>query len=594
MGYTLKLTDVYNNDEIVLNMGLSTEGIDYSISSLSGSSVFCDHPYKVSVIDEESNAVIATPTSLYLNDEEVFLDSVNGDRLFQDLFGVCRIEVIIGGVFWISDSVRVLVKDALLSRQVKNMVYYIYDNCEQFIYEDHKFSKLESGFKESENTTIDSKLALLEEINKYYSDSFQMLRNSPTNELVLEERIEPIEKIQYLNSNSLRYIATHPDELMQTGYNTGIIVNRQRYMPTHALSFCFVPTMNTYENQIVVGFIYEIIADLKKMLVQVDNKKNQLSKSKKVLGYIDSCYEIMLPGIRALEKYQERILKLKASFTALMSKYMNSFLVDFRPVKSVPKKTIAFRSVPIYNKIFILIMKWFRCGSYDMRKTDFILGFLSTSKIYEYYTLIKLKKTIESLGYSCVENPNKIYKYPEYGYYRNTRFQNTFEFSSETSIVNLYFQPVIFATVPKSNDFNNRPNGIALFRSTTKRANKKYKRFSYYTPDFVIAHKVDGHVSYHILDAKFSTFDTIEDKSLADLVFKYIFSLSTINESDTLDSLCLIFGKEQSNSVENIHDVAEQFDKILSHNTYFVACNGQDVDDNNSLSDMLQRILTQT
>ena len=106
-------------------------------------------------------------------------------------------------------------------------------------------------------------------------------------------------------------------------------------MPTHALSPCFTPTMNTYENQIVVGFIYEIIGDLKKMLAQVDNKKNQLSKPKKVLGYIDSCYEIMLPGIRALEKYQEQILKLKESFTALMSKYMNSFQKMFHAQKNI-------------------------------------------------------------------------------------------------------------------------------------------------------------------------------------------------------------------------------------------------------------------
>lgn len=592
MRFLLKLSDIYNTGDINLNMDLSTDGVDYSIPSSSGFSVFCDHPYKVSVIDEESSAVIATPTSIYLNDEEINLDPYKGDRLFQDLFGVCRIEVRIGEDFWVSDSVRVLVKNELLSRQVKNMVGYIYNNCEQFIYEDHKLSKLEAGFKKSENTTIDSKLALLEEINKYYTDSYQLLKKSPSNELGLRERVDPIEKIQYINSNSLRYIATHPEELKSTSFNTEISVYKQKYMPTHALSSCFVPTRNTYENQIVVGFINEIISDLKKMLAQVDNKKSQLSKPRLVSGYIDSYYEIMLPGIRALEKYQEQILKLKKSFTALMSRYRAGFQVDLRPVKCIPKNTAVFRSVPIYNKIFVLIKKWFSYGSYDLKKTDFILSFLSTSKIYEYYTLIKLKKSIESLGYRCIDIPNKVYKYPEYGFYRNTRFQNTFEFTSGTDVIDLYFQPIIFSTVPKSDTFDNRPNGIDLFRTTTKKVNKKYRNFAYYTPDYIIAHRTDGHVTYHVLDAKFSTFETIEAKSLAYLVFRYIFSLSTINECDTLESLCLIFGKEQNNSVENVHDVAEQFGRALPHKTYFVSCNGQDVDDNSSLILTLQKLLS--
>lgn len=589
MNYTLKLSDTYSKNVISLNMSLSTGGVDYSIPSISGFSVMCDHPYIVSVIDGESGNEIA-PTTLYLNDEEVNLDPYKGNPIFLDLFGICRLEVRIGENFWISDSVRVMVKDEILSQQVKNMVNYIYDNCEQFIYEDHKFSKLGAGFKKSENVTIDSKLALLDEIKKYYAESYQLLKNSPSNDLVIKERVDPIEKIQYVSSNSLRYIATHPDVLKPTNHNTGITIGKQRYMPSHTLSTCFIPTKNTYENQIVVGFISEVIGNLKKMLVQVDNKKNQISKPRVATGYIDSCYEIMLPGIRALEKYQEQILSFKETFTALLRKYRTGFQVDFRPVKNIPKYTNIFRSVPIYNKIFGLIKKWFSCGNYDMKKTDFILSFLSTSKIYEYYTLIKLNKSIEALGYRSIEIQNKIYKYPEYGYYKNTRFQNTFKYISGSDVIDLYFQPIIFATVPKSTTFYNRPNGIDLFRTTTKRA-KNHSKNAYYTPDYIIAQRMENHVSYHILDAKFSTFETIENRALADLVFRYIYSFSTINENDTIDSLCLIFGKEQNNSIENIHDIAERYGRKLSHNTYFVACNGKDVADNHNLITMLQKII---
>lgn len=595
MNYTLLLSDTYNKDDVVrLNLNLSKNGVDYSIPSINGFSVMCDHLYKISVVENESGVVIS-PLSIYLNDEEVNLDPYKGNYLFHDLYGVCRIEIKIGENFWISDCIRVMVKNDLLSNQVKNMVEYIYDNCEQFIYEDHSFSKLRSGFTESEIVTIDSKLALLEEIKKYYIDSYQLLKNSHTNDLVLTERVDPIEKVQYLNSKSLRYIATHPDLLEPTTLNTGITINKQKHMPTHTLCSCFVPTRNTYENQIVVGFISEIISDLKRMFVQVDNKKRKLTKPCIVSGYIDSCYAIMLPGVRSLEKYQEQILRLRETFMVLMSKYRNTFQVDFCPVKHIPKSTNVFRSVPIYHRIYLLISKWFKCGSYDMKKTDFMLSFLSASKIYEYYVLIKLKKSIEDLGYKYSDIPNKVFKYPDSDlkYYKNTKFQNTFKFVLDKEEVKLYFQPIIFANVPKPMGFNDRPNNINLYRTTTKKVNKNFKKFAYYTPDFIIVHNTGDHVSYHILDAKFSTFETIEKMSITDLVFKYIFSISTINENDTINSLCLIFGKEQNKSFENIHDIAEQFNKKLSHNTYFVSCNGQSVEDNQSLNNMLKKILAQ-
>lgn len=587
MSYILKLTDTYTNDIIALNMNLSESGVDYSIPSPSGYSVICDHSYKVTVLDDKTG-IETIPGLLYLNDEEVELDFSRGNFLFSDSYGVCRLEISFGPDLWVSDSITVMVKDDSLSSQVKNMVEYIYNNCEQFIYEDHHFSKLEAGFKNSVPITLDSRLALLDEIEKYYIDSYLILKNSPTNELVSKESVDPFEKVQYLNSNSLRYIATHPDILNPTNYNTGISVSKQNYMPSHALNTRFVPTRNTYENQIVIGFLTEIISALRKMSVDVNQRRSMISKPKTVTGYIDSSYEIMMPGIRALEKYQIHIQNLQLSFSALLNKYKTGFQVDFIPVKCIPKCTNVFRSVPIYNKIFSLITKWFSHKSYDMKKTDFILSFLSTSKIYEYYTLIKLKTSIEKLGYKSIDSVNRVFKYPEIGYYTNTKFQNTFEFSSGKDVVNLYFQPIIYTAI--SNDFNYRPNGIDLYLTTMIKANKKYST-AYYTPDFIIAHRMESKVSYHILDAKFSTFKTIVKYSLADLVFKYVFSLSPVNDSDTIDSLILIFGKELTNTIYDVHNVAKNFHKKMSHSTYFVACNGDDVEDNGSLVGVLEKIL---
>ena len=51
---------------------------------------------------------------------------------------------------------------------LKKMVDYIYDNSEQFLYEEHRYSKISSGFKPASTISIDSKLALLNKIYDVY------------------------------------------------------------------------------------------------------------------------------------------------------------------------------------------------------------------------------------------------------------------------------------------------------------------------------------------------------------------------------------------------------------------------------------------
>ncbi len=65
----------------------------------------------------------------------------------------------------------------------------------------------------------------------------------------------------------------------------------------------------------------------------------------------------------------------------------------------------------------------------------------------------------------------------------------------------------------------------------------------YYSPDYIIKIEDDENARYLILDAKFSTFNTVKKTYVMNLAFKYLFSISPISNKDCLVGLCLLYGK---------------------------------------------------
>lgn len=77
--------------------------------------------------------------------------------------------------------------------------------------------------------------------------------------------------------------------------------------------------------------------------------------------------------------------------------------------------------------MFEIMYKWFNSGRYNLAKEEFILSFISTSKIYEYYCLLKINSMFITNGYEFKNG--YIFTYSEDKYYKNTRYNNTFNFA---------------------------------------------------------------------------------------------------------------------------------------------------------------------
>lgn len=68
-------------------------------------------------------------------------------------------------------------------------------------------------------------------------------------------------------------------------------------------------------------------------------------------------------------------------------------------------------------------------------------------------------------------------------------------------------------------------------------------------------------IRYLIIDAKFSDINSVKRHYVKDLAFKYLFSISTIDKRDTIEGLCIIYGKCREN--EQMQSV---YDKKLQNN----------------------------
>ena len=554
----------------------------YQIHESDDNYVFDNFNYSIEVINESGEGV--SVEKCRINDE--WYDTKEKGKPFKDCYGVIKITACIEGVEYISPNISVFVSGNEQNINVENMVGYIYDNCEDFLYENHSKNEVPNGLKEKGNRSVQAKILLLKEIEDLYLRLKSFFTHSPYSRLINSNKVDSFEKLQDVTSQTIRHIITHVDELRLTDINSGINYNGQYYQPKNTLVRSVGYTRNNYENQCVLAFLKELIIAMQEMQSSVDSMLNETKRYREINGYKESKYFIFRKSRESLQKYHDQIEKLSTNFRKLYFDYKRILNVSVIELKGVPRFTPVFRRLIPYRQIFNAMHKWFYSGNYDLSKEDLLLSFLSTSKIYEYYCLLKIKSALNKNGFTF--DKGYRYTYKEDFYYENTKYNNTFCFVNNDIRLTLYFQP----KVQSGDDLEKGiPNSIDLFRSTSFSLNGGNNRhYSYYTPDYII--KVDNgkKVQYMMLDAKFSKKENVEKNQLIELVWKYLFTTRVINERDDLHDLIIFCGKSKDVSFRDYNDIT--YKGIINSPSARIINLSALVDDNDSES-ILSKILFQ-
>lgn len=575
---------------INISLHLKTDD-DYYDTSIEKEMVYNDDSYTF-FISETS----VFPNKFYINDEAYNIETLGSDENginfkladcqydmpFLHCFGAVKIEVETNDQIFISKSISVLVSSNYINSGVMNMVDYIYENCENYLYEEHRFSSVSTGVKDNKIISLEAKIKILKEVLDTYKQAYQYLKVNPYSKLKKQLKVDSFEKLQSISSDTINYIAQHADELIPVNYNTGIKYNKQFYQPGKTLIEQNVYSFDTYENHVIIGFLHTIIIEISDYIQSVQ-KRLYIPNKPIPAGYENSMYKIFSANHKKLKESIDELNILKNEFQQLNYHYTKLFGISGAIVKSIPKFTPVFKAIGVYRQIYQAIYDWFTCGNYDLRKDDLLLSFISTSKIYEFYCLLKMLCYLDKqdeLKFSNAQRYEYAVKSTKGGFDNNTKYNNTFIFEKKNEKdrkITIYFQPFIY-----SNDFG--INDIKLYRNTTfdlkdgkNRPGKLNSHDFVYTPDYIIKFENNNFTNYLIMDAKFSNPKTIRKNQMQELVFKYLFSLGTLKENDNILGLYIMCGKTSENDdTDIIHDVADKINRSVQPFAEIVIMNGTD------------------
>ncbi|MCM1506660.1 MAG: nuclease domain-containing protein [Ruminococcus flavefaciens] len=532
-------------------------------------------------------------SDFYINDEAVQTERTDAvkniyefgedKRIFMQCFGVVQIKAVISGKVYVSDSISIMVTYNSRNKNVIKMIDYIYDKGEEYLYGDY-ISLDEIG--ENGNMSIESKFRFLDGVIEIYEQFFTYFQSSPKTKQITGETVGKFYKLDSVSPKTIQYIASHPEELYEVDFRTGITYGKRNFQPENTLISSVSYTRNVYENSVVMSFISTIISELERSREDIENTSDT-EDVYRYGQYFESKKYIYRFRKKSSAEYIRKIDEYIEHFQMLWFRYRKIFNADDIYIDYLPEYTDTFRLVTPYRAVYQKIYEWFQYGGHSSAKSQLLLSFISTSKIYEYYCLIKLIVTMrEEMNCTLIEEKTERFEYAETKHYSNTYCNNTFFFrSGDGSEITLYFQPVIYGKISFP-----RPNDIMLYRN--RFASITSCKGNTYTPDYLIKVSRNGSSKYVIMDAKFSSMQTVENDRLIELVYKYLFSISTLDENDRIEGMMVLCGKDvPENKVYNLHDISESMNKCVTPFSYIVNLSGADTGDNTVIKDVLSQIM---
>lgn len=504
---------------------------------------------KVYINNKEEKSHIINSKIYFLDDNNSLVDF---KRVFNNYYGYAFIAIEYinssGEKFRVyTNWIDVYVKNNYITGLIKPMIKYIYNNSCKYLYKDNSNILDYSSVISSKNKNMHTQLAILEKIVLVYTENLKFFKNYVHYENIESVVVDDFEKLNMIKGDTIQFIVSNPQYLRQTQIMTGIKYNKTNLIPIKTLINKNVISHNVYENKIILGFlksIYLIISDnIKTLSKKTINNNNNNNKE-----YISSGFYIHEFVISNINLYLDRLYELRKQFLELYLLYKKVLNCDEIIINKIPKPTINFIKVKHYQKIYVVIKEWFESGNYDFTIENMILSFNDASQIYEYYILLNINEFLIQNKFKLTDSLKTVYSTSKNSLYTNTDFENTFIFNKNDVQVTVFYQPVISS---KKKYYNHllglyRNNNISYYEG-----NSDYHTSYYYTPDYVIKINKNNKNKYIILDAKFSSVNTVLKYSFSKIAYKYSFSISTNDDDDEIVKVWMINGQNEFNENEN-------------------------------------------
>lgn len=567
---TLKLLP-YNNPPF--SVGLKEENhtpvsIEDIIShSKNNAIIYSDLSYIFYLVTEELNQIknvsvyindILEPSTFNVNNGEIKFSSLgfSDKRIFQDCFGFVEISIVITfddntEKTLVTDFLQVVVRNTSFNDSVQSMVDFIYYHQDTLLYHDNPQPRDLASLRDKGKKIFESQIILAEEIANLYESNYGFFKANSRFRIEKNPVVDDVSKLQQITPDTLRYMISHPEQLKPINSTTGIRVRKRNYQPQKTLVTQNKYSLDIYENRIIISFLRHMVNSVDELYNKCQSLLEKIPKKEYYNNeYKYSSFIIFAETRKTLVQFSERLNRLRKKFMRLFGAYQRIFNFRIEPFAGGPKPTAVFLGVPQYKKMFVGIYQWLNFGVYDLSEQRFMLSFAKISSLYEIYFLLKLIDYFKSHNYIVSEAKQFYYPVNKKSNYINTSYNNTFVLKYNNNKITIYYQPVVFSSNKKG------ANEIELYKNNSIPADKtKTETAEYYNPDFIIKIENPSKNNYIVIDAKFSSFDTVKNYYFRNLSFKYMFSFSPLSKNAELSGLCAVYAKCSSgDSIKNMYD----------------------------------------
>lgn len=512
--------------------------------------VYQDIVYKFKL----KNTGLLINIEMFINDESIDIEVIKeGDDyvlnlsrkipIFLLIYGVTEIVFVLTDIngnenFYFTPPLIVATqkKNEHLINSLCEMLDYIFEMDSALLYKSKiKNENLNYEYKKNSKINLEQEVIFINSILNNLQKNLPYFLSSSQMEAEQVYSIDNIEKAKNMDTIVLQYIVTHPDELKQAYNSEGILYNKNRLLPQKTMVKHSVYTYNTYENNIIMQFIWTLWVHVNKRETELNNliKNNRL----KFIPFENNDYVLCN---QIIQKYITcTYSKIKENYSNLRNRILKVYTEYSRVLPQIktclnkpPMPTPIFLEVYHYRNVFQNINYWFGKSDIVIPKKNILLHFYSADKIYEYYCLLGIIEAFSRLGFTELIQKRDKYIYDNiYSKLHNDEF-NTFYFVKDNIEITLFYQPMVYSKISK------KTNNINLFRTDGR----------YYSPDFIIKKRTDNKEEYMILDAKWRNRKILTTRNieggLSDLVYKYIYSIVSNLTMKSVDYMWILQGKD--------------------------------------------------
>lgn len=263
----------------------------------------------------------------------------------------------------------------------------------------------DSNSPSSSGSTLKRRIALLERLLRTYEECAHYLRANARFRLVPQSRVDAVEKLRAVTSDTVRYVAEHPDELVPSPSGAGLRIGGRTYLPRHVLVESSAKRFDTYENRAILGVLAALGEELRADAREAAERAEKLRvREPDRPGYVSTASPLAKDAAKRILAYAEALLGLERRTSVLFRDYRTMLpaeplLLTLTNGRDTLRPTEIFRSIPAYRALFEAISGVQRSEKPVLENEAALITACGRSRVFELHALFRVLEGLSAAGF---------------------------------------------------------------------------------------------------------------------------------------------------------------------------------------------------